>query len=172
MPNDHKELNNNKEFEELEDNKEQETLSNHQQPFKKQEESNTESRTKREETPKSKIKITQAKYDKIASYILSENEDAVLTLNNLKPEEITVIEKARASHKQTLEFRKKDKERINKEQEKCDNLTNQRDSVINQILPLQKELNQKEATLTDKEKVIDAKKAEDKTTTNNGDVFF
>ncbi|WEK82439.1 MAG: hypothetical protein PR2021_3710 [Candidatus Phytoplasma pruni] len=44
---------------------------------------------------KPKIQITQEKYDKIKSYILSENENEVLSLNDLSEEEKTLIEKSR-----------------------------------------------------------------------------
>ncbi len=149
--------------EELESNKEQETLSNNHEELEDNKEPNQPSRNKREiDTPKSKIKITKEKFDKIVSYILSENENEVLSSNNLKPEETTAIEEARKSHKLTLSLLKKDKETINKEQEKCDNLTNQRDSAINQIPPLQTQKQQKEAELANKNKEIDKLKLEKK----------
>ncbi|WP_341266362.1 hypothetical protein [Candidatus Phytoplasma fraxini] len=124
------------------------------------------SRTKRAieppkpETPKPKIQIN---YDKIKSYILSKNENEVLSLNNLSQEEITEIEKARNSQKQTLKILKEEKNKYDEKQKKCNELIIQRDSVLNQIPPLQKQLQQKEAELGDKNKEIDKLKLERQT---------
>ncbi|MFB5029566.1 MAG: hypothetical protein WJU30_00099 [Candidatus Phytoplasma pruni] len=70
---------------------------------------------------KPKIQITQEKYDKIKSYILSENKNEVLSLNDLSEEEKTEIEKI----KQDLINNMKDSENglkseIDKYQKKCD----------------------------------------------------
>ncbi|WEK82123.1 MAG: hypothetical protein PR2021_0490 [Candidatus Phytoplasma pruni] len=70
------------------------SLSNYHEELDNNPKINHPPRTKREiETPKPKIKITQEKYDKIKSYILSENENEVLSLNDLSQEEKTEIEK-------------------------------------------------------------------------------
>ncbi|WP_341266673.1 hypothetical protein [Candidatus Phytoplasma fraxini] len=102
------------------------SLSNYHEELDNDKQDNHLPRTKRElETPKPKIKITQEKYDKIKSYILSENENEVFTLRGLSQEEITAIEKARNSQKQTLKFEKEDKQNIDEEQNKCDGYNKQ-----------------------------------------------
>ncbi|MFB5029561.1 MAG: hypothetical protein WJU30_00094 [Candidatus Phytoplasma pruni] len=118
-------------------------------------ESNQPSNDKREiDTPKPKIQITKEKYDKIKFYILSENENKVLTLNDLSQEEKNEIEKDRKLQKQRLEFRKKDKKEIDEHQKICDELKSNRDSVINQIPPLKEQLKQKEKEKIEKDKEI------------------
>ncbi|XXP77331.1 MAG: hypothetical protein AB3N34_00055 [Lettuce witches'-broom phytoplasma] len=127
--------------------KEQKSLSNYHKDFEDDKEANQSTRTKREiqppqnqnpspqtdttSIPNSKIKITKEKYDKITSYILSENEHEILPFNNLSPQETTVIEEARDSHKQTLRFRKRRLEKINELQQECDNYNKQ----INKLDP-------------------------------------
>ncbi|MEC4558609.1 MAG: hypothetical protein U9532_00220 ['Conium maculatum' witches'-broom phytoplasma] len=106
----------------FETKKEEKTLSNNHEELEDNKESNQPSRKKRdiEELPKSKIKITQKKYDKIKPYILSENENEVLSLSDLNQKETTVIEKARNKQKRILNYRKKNKEGIQKIQQECD----------------------------------------------------
>ncbi|MCQ9618811.1 MAG: hypothetical protein NOI47_000393 [Candidatus Phytoplasma pruni] len=106
------------------------------------------------ETPKPKIPITQEKYNKIKSYILSENENEILTLNDLSQEEKNEIEKVRNSQKQTLEFRKKDQQNIDEKEQECNGYTSQINEIINQIQQLQKQLQPKEEALANKEKDI------------------
>ncbi|MBP5836288.1 hypothetical protein CHTY_003535 [Candidatus Phytoplasma meliae] len=101
-------------------------LSNYHEELEDNKEPNQPSRTKREtKTPKSKIQITQENYDKIKSYILSENENEVLSLDNLTEKEKITIEEARESQKQILKFRKENKERILEYQQKCDDYKKQ-----------------------------------------------
>ncbi|WP_017193132.1 hypothetical protein [Italian clover phyllody phytoplasma] len=84
---------------------------------------NKPSRTKREiETPKPKIKITQEKYDKIKSYILSENE--VLTLN-IPEQEKNEIEKTKNSLKKCLNYLNEDQKGIDESQKECDGYNKQ-----------------------------------------------
>ncbi|WP_341266631.1 hypothetical protein [Candidatus Phytoplasma fraxini] len=73
--------------------------------------------------PKPKIQITQEKYDKIKSYILSENENAFLTLN-LPEEEKTIIDKIKNSWKLSLSF-------LNKEQKLIDEYQKNAMIIIN-----------------------------------------
>ncbi|MBP5836228.1 hypothetical protein [Candidatus Phytoplasma meliae] len=80
---------------------------------------------------KPKKPITQANYDKIISYVLSENENEVLSLDNLTEKEKITIEEARESQKQTLKFRKENKESILEYQQKCDDYKKQ----INKLNP-------------------------------------
>ncbi|MEC4559049.1 MAG: hypothetical protein U9532_02700 ['Conium maculatum' witches'-broom phytoplasma] len=88
---------------------EQKSLSNYHEELEDNKESKQPSRNKRDtQTPKSKIQITQEKYYKIKSYILSENENEFLSLNNLTPKEITEIEEVRKLQKTILGIRKKD----------------------------------------------------------------
>ncbi|MBS2126596.1 hypothetical protein J8J04_02785 ['Fragaria x ananassa' phyllody phytoplasma] len=70
--------------------------------------------------PKSKIKITQAKYDQIASYIFSETDDKTLLPNNITEEEKTEINEIKNSWNLLLETFKHDKKTINEYQQKCD----------------------------------------------------
>ncbi|MDW3617555.1 MAG: hypothetical protein QFY14_00380 [Candidatus Phytoplasma pruni] len=108
------------------------------------------------ETPKPKIPITQEKYNKIKSYILSENPNAVLSLNNLSPEDRVKINNIKQELINDLEHSKNDfRPQIDEFQKKCDEYTSQRDSVINQIPPLQKQLQPKEAELETQNKEID-----------------
>ncbi|ABC65352.1 hypothetical protein AYWB_235 [Aster yellows witches'-broom phytoplasma AYWB] len=59
-------------------------ISNYHEELDNNPKINNPPRTKREiETPKSKIKITKEKFDIIKNYILSENENEVLTINDL-----------------------------------------------------------------------------------------
>ncbi|MGE9276565.1 MAG: hypothetical protein ACQKHC_02465 [Candidatus Phytoplasma pruni] len=102
----------------------------------------------------SKKSITQADYDQIKSYILSENENEVLTLNDLSQEEKNKIEKFRNSQKQTLEFRKKDQQNIDEKKQECNGYTSQINEIINQIQQLQKQLKPKAAELEAKNKEI------------------
>ncbi|MBP5836224.1 hypothetical protein [Candidatus Phytoplasma meliae] len=105
---------------------EQKSLSNYHEELEDNKESKQPSRNKRDtQTPKSKIKITKAKYDQIKSYILSENEYEILPFNNLTEEEITVIEKARNKQKRMLKYRKKNLNKINEYQQECDNYNKQ-----------------------------------------------
>ncbi|GAK74042.1 MAG: hypothetical protein QS2022_3700 [Candidatus Phytoplasma asteris] len=149
---------------------EKKQISNYHEKLNNEQKPNHPLRTKREiDTPKPKIKITQEKYNKIKSYILSENEDEVLLLSDISKEEKTVIEEARASHKQTLEYRKEDKTDIDEKQQECNNLITQRDSIKNQIPALKEQLKQKETELANKEKEIKDKQEELKITTNTDD---
>ncbi|XXP77176.1 MAG: hypothetical protein AB3N34_02420 [Lettuce witches'-broom phytoplasma] len=60
---------------------ESKSLSNHREELEDSKEPKQPSRTKREiDAPKAKIKITKEKFDKIASYILSENEHENFTI--------------------------------------------------------------------------------------------
>ncbi|MEC4558600.1 MAG: hypothetical protein U9532_00150 ['Conium maculatum' witches'-broom phytoplasma] len=101
---------------------EKKSLSNYHEELEDDKESNQSSRTKSdiEELPKSKIKITQANYDKIKSYILSENEHEILPFNNLLPEEITENNKIKNNWNLLLETFKHDKKTINEYQQKFD----------------------------------------------------
>ncbi|KOR75217.1 Hypothetical Protein yibP [Candidatus Phytoplasma pruni] len=107
------------------------------------------------ETPKPKIKITQEKYNKIKSYILSENDNEVLSLKDLSQEKKTEIEKIKNSWGVRLGYLNKEQKEIDKIQEECNNLIAQRDSAINQIQQLQKQLQPKEAELETQNKEID-----------------
>lgn len=114
-------------FEGIYENKQEpKSLLNYIEELDNDKELNHPLRTKRKiDSPKPKIPITQTNYDKIKSYILSENENEVLSLSDLSEEEITTIEKDRNSQKQTLEFRKEDKKVIDEYQPKCNDLKNQ-----------------------------------------------
>nr|WP_017192272.1 hypothetical protein [Milkweed yellows phytoplasma] len=139
------------------------SLSNYHKEVDNEQKLNQPLRNKREiETPKSKIKITKEKFDIIKNYILSENENEVLTLNDLSQEEKNKIEKFRNSQKQTLEFRKKDQQNIDEKKQECNGYTSQINEIINQIQQLQKQLQQKEEALANKEKDIKDKKEEEK----------
>ncbi|WP_341266767.1 hypothetical protein [Candidatus Phytoplasma fraxini] len=83
--------------------------------------SNHPPRTKRElETSKPKIPITQEKYDKIKSYILSENENEVLTINDLPKQELTEINKIKNSWTKCLNDLNEHQKWINEYQKECD----------------------------------------------------
>ncbi|WP_017191933.1 hypothetical protein [Poinsettia branch-inducing phytoplasma] len=105
---------------------------------------------------KPKIKITQEKYNKIKSYILSENSNAVLSLNNLLPEDRVKINNIKQELINDLEYSKNYfRPRIDEFQNKCDEYTSQINEIVKQIPPLQKQLQPKEAKLETQNKEID-----------------
>ncbi|KOR75264.1 Hypothetical Protein yibP [Candidatus Phytoplasma pruni] len=125
-------------------------------------ESNQLSSDNREsETPKPKIPITQKKYNKIKSYILSENDNEVLSLNNLSPEDRVKINNIKQELINDLEHSKNYfRLQIDEFQNKCDEYTSQINEIVKQIPTLQKQLQPKEAELETKNKKIDKLKLE------------
>ncbi|KOR75623.1 hypothetical protein CPX_001415, partial [Candidatus Phytoplasma pruni] len=102
------------------------SLSNYHEELDNNPKINNPPRTKREiETPKSKIKITKEKFDIIKNYILSENENEVLTINDLSQEEKKEIDKIKNSWKLCLELQKDRQKIILEYQKECDGYNKQ-----------------------------------------------
>ncbi|WAN63497.1 hypothetical protein RS022_06630 [Candidatus Phytoplasma rubi] len=97
------------------------------------------SRPKRE-TEKPKFIITEARFDKIKSYVLSENNNQTLLLNDLSEIEKIEIEKIRECRKQTLGFIKRHKNTINEKNKECNNLREQLQPLYHQIETLKNQL--------------------------------
>ncbi|MFB5029569.1 MAG: hypothetical protein WJU30_00102 [Candidatus Phytoplasma pruni] len=96
------------------------SLSNYHEELDNNPKINHPPRTKRDiEPPKPKIQITQTNYEQIKSYILSENENEVLTLN-LTAEEKNEINKIKNSWKKCLDYLNEHQKWINEYQQKCD----------------------------------------------------
>nr|ABU55754.1 hypothetical protein [Clover phyllody phytoplasma] len=112
------------------------SLSNYHEELDNEQKPNKPLRNKRElGPPKPKIKITQEKYDKIKSYILSENENEVLTINDLPEQELTEINKIKNSCKHYLDLLNEEQKSIDEYQKKCDDYNKQ----ISQLDPKKNE---------------------------------
>ncbi|WAN63034.1 hypothetical protein RS022_00210 [Candidatus Phytoplasma rubi] len=137
--------------------KEKEELFSPEKEIENNDSSSSSYRSKRK-TEKPKFTITEARFDKIKSYVLSENNNQTLLLNDLSEIEKIEIEKIRECRKQTLGFIKRHKNTINEKNKECNNLREQLQPLYHQIETLKKQLTPLEKEQNSLEEKIKNKK--------------